>query len=240
MTAGRELRWDGCLNVRDLGGLPTAGGGKTRFGAVVRADSLRRLSPAGWDAAVAYGIRTVIDLRFPEELEADPPHDLSVGVVSVPLFDRPPAHRVVLRGATPEEWVADAYLDAYERRRPEVARAVAAVADALPGGGVVVHCAAGKDRTGMVVALLLRLAGVPAEAIAADYALSAASLAEDIAAWVAGAEDGDEREFRRRLGAAPAGAMLRVLDGLGDVRAYLLQGGVKERQLDAVVARLRG
>jgi protein-tyrosine phosphatase len=75
----RELAWEGCLNVRDLGGHRTTNGGVTRYGAVVRADSVRHLTDAGWQAAVDYGVRTVIDLRADEELEADPPGDLPRG-----------------------------------------------------------------------------------------------------------------------------------------------------------------
>src|SRR5919199_3968254 len=69
----RELSWEGCLNVRDLGGHPTSDGGVTAYGAVVRADSLRSLTEAGWRAAVAYGIRTVVDLRGDHERADDVP-----------------------------------------------------------------------------------------------------------------------------------------------------------------------
>ncbi|MEO6061619.1 MAG: tyrosine-protein phosphatase, partial [Thermoflexales bacterium] len=61
-SAVRTVRWSACLNVRDLGGLPLRGGGRTRFGAIVRADGLFRLTPAGLEEVRAYGIRTVIDL----------------------------------------------------------------------------------------------------------------------------------------------------------------------------------
>src|SRR5262249_24471543 len=74
----RELAWDGCLNVRDLGGHPTDDGGETRYGAVVRADSVRQLSDAGWAALVEYGVDTIVDLRMDQELAADPPADLPV------------------------------------------------------------------------------------------------------------------------------------------------------------------
>ena len=68
----RHLDWDGCLNLRDLGGLPTEGGGTTAFGAFVRGDTLCGLSEDGRGSVVGYGIRTVIDLRSPEELTAEP------------------------------------------------------------------------------------------------------------------------------------------------------------------------
>src|SRR5688572_3437258 len=66
-----NLTWDGCVNVRDLGGLPAAGDRVTRPGAVVRADGLAKLSAAGWRALWDHGVRTVVDLRNDFELEAD-------------------------------------------------------------------------------------------------------------------------------------------------------------------------
>jgi hypothetical protein len=83
----RELAWEGCLNVRDLGGHRTSDGGETRHGAIVRADSVRQLTDAGWRAAVDYGVQTVVDLRADEELEADPPADLPVEVLHVPFME---------------------------------------------------------------------------------------------------------------------------------------------------------
>jgi hypothetical protein len=67
LPPSRDLTWDGCLNVRDLGGLPTADGGETRSGAIVRADSVQQLNKAGWQALVDHGIGTVIDLRGDHE-----------------------------------------------------------------------------------------------------------------------------------------------------------------------------
>jgi protein tyrosine/serine phosphatase len=243
----RTLTWDGCVNVRDLGGHATADGRTTRFGAVVRADSVRALSDAGWDALLTYGISRIVDLRLRSELALDPPRDLSVEVVHVPLM-----HEL-----DDEEWVeideiGDAqpdaasstravYLEFLERRRPQFGEAIAAVAHA-PEGTVVVHCHGGKDRTGLVVALLLRLVGVDLEIIAADYALSGRNLRESTAAWVAAADDDVERERRRRIGTAPAEAMLAVLEELerryGSVRDYLGAVGLSAETIDAAAARL--
>ena len=85
----RDLHWDGCFNARDLGLLPVAGGGLTRWGAVVRADSLDHLSRAGWAALVAHGTRTIVDLRNPDErldLPAAPAEE-GIATVHVPLDD---------------------------------------------------------------------------------------------------------------------------------------------------------
>ena len=151
----RTLAWDGCLNVRDLGGHPTEDGSVTRFGAVVRADSIRQMSDSGWAALTDYGVSRIVDLRFHEELEADPPREVQVEVVHVP---RLPAsgHGAweeldKLSASAPDHATAtrDVYLAVLLLQPERFAEAVEAVADA-PQGTVVVHCAGGKDRTGLV------------------------------------------------------------------------------------------
>ena len=87
MQRSRDLVWDGLLKVRDLGGHPTEDGGETKFDSVVRADSVRQLSDEGWRALVDYGMKTVVDLRTNEELEADPPAELPVEVRHIPFLE---------------------------------------------------------------------------------------------------------------------------------------------------------
>jgi protein tyrosine/serine phosphatase len=244
----RGLAWGGCVNVRDLGGHPTEDGSVTRFGAVVRADSARLLSEEGWAAVVAHGIRTVLDLRFRDELEADPPGDVPLEVVHLSLFgDFDPERWAELdtrAGATGDDVAATrlVYLEALEEHRDKLAAAVRVVA-ASPAGGVLVHCTGGKDRTGLVSALLLRLAGVAAEDIAEDYALSEQNLQERHERWLAEAPDEAERERLRRISRTPAAAMLGVIEELerryGSVAAYLRAGGAADGDLERARARLR-
>jgi protein-tyrosine phosphatase len=244
----RRLSWEGCRNVRDLGGHPTEDGGETRMGAVVRADSVRQLTEAGWAALVDYGIRTIVDLRLHSELEEDPAGDVPVKVLHVPFFEEISLEEQL---AIAERWLTapdgvtatrGAYLEMLERYRGNAAAAVSVVARA-PEGGVLVHCAGGKDRTGLVSALLLRLAGVSIGDVAADYGLSAENLEAMLQEWVEGAGDESERELRRRMGASPADAMTQVLEQLerehGSVRDYLLDGGASRGDLDRVRSRLR-
>lgn len=235
------------MNVRDLGGHPAEDGATTRFGAVVRADSVRGLTDEGWKTLVDYRIRTIVDLRWREELEEDPPRELPVAAVHVPLFGERSEVEAVDRDlraiSDPVEWRYRSYVEALARFRSNFARAIAAVAEASDGG-VVVHCAGGVDRTGLVVALLLRLAGVRREHVAADYAESEANWAPYVPRWIEAAEDEGEREHRRRLAVIRPEVMLRVLEHLedehGNVRAYLLGGGATDDQLDRARARLRG
>src|SRR3954470_21641164 len=167
MLLERHLEWEGCFNVRDLGGLPLAGGGVTRWGAVVRADSLDDLTEAGWEALVAHGVRTVVDLRNPDERHYDSP---PVRVVHVPL-DATEDREFWDVWENGPQFGTPLYYGPHLERHPErSAAAVAAIADAPPGG-VAFHCGGGRDRAGQGAALGLSLVGVPAAAVVADYAL---------------------------------------------------------------------
>ncbi len=246
MQTERHLTWDGCANVRDLGGHQTPYG-ETQWGSIVRADTIRRLTDAGWTELVGHGISTVVDLRMDEELEADPPAELPVEVVHVNvLAGSPPDYGEQLDALvepvpTPGEKTRVVYVDFLERFGPNFVAAIRAIADAPPGG-VVVHCQGGKDRTGLVVALLLSLAGVSREEVAADYALSERNLTVRQAQWESEAEDDPERERRRQIGRTPPEAMVGVLDELdaryGGVREFLLSAGATGDELDRAVARL--
>lgn len=226
MSRDRVLVWDGCVNVRDLGGLPLEGGGETCFRVVVRADSIRGLTHRGWEALLDYGIGSVIDLRGDREVAEDVPASLPVPVARVPI--------------TPtDEWpsMREAYLEQLSASRERFAHAVELIAAAE--GPVVVHCAGGRDRTGLLVALVLDAAGVGREAIAADHALSDENWAPHNDTWFAEAPTEAERQRRMRV-AEPAGrTMIEILAEVdrvyGGPAAYL-----STASLDTVVLRLRG
>ncbi|MFJ1752895.1 tyrosine-protein phosphatase [Kitasatospora sp. NPDC088134] len=169
----RLLDWDGCLNVRDLGGLPTRDGRRTLPRAVVRADNLDRLTAEGQNSLVDYGVRTVVDLRDPVEYRPLLPAPHGVDLVRVPLDALAgPAWWARFGGLDGTPLSFRPYLD---HCRPAIAELVAAVARARPGT-VVVHCGAGRDRTGLAALVLLALAGVEPAAVATDYLLSAPNL----------------------------------------------------------------
>ena len=252
MPPSRDLTWDGCLNVRELGGLPTAGGGETRTGSIVRADSVHQLSEAGWQALVNHGIRTVIDLRGDHEREDDPPAELPVDVVHVPFMEASEAEWEEIAeeieaasAAAPDVATStrDVYLIFLEHFQANVARAVKAVADASPGG-IVIHCVGGKDRTGLLAAFLLHMAGVDEDAIVADYALSEERLLPRHEEWFAAAESDEELERLKRIAQTPAASMRGVFAELerryGGIEGYLREAGVSEAELERARARLRG
>jgi protein-tyrosine phosphatase len=251
LQRSRDLVWDGLLNVRDLGGHSTEDGGETRFGAVVRADSVRQLSDEGWAALVDYGVKTVVDLRANEELEADPPAELPVEVLHVPFMETDASDWQEIEGkldavvkAAPDVATAtrDVYLIFLERFSRNVAAAIRAVADA-PEGGVVIHCAGGKDRTGLLTALLLHVAGVDTEQIAADYALSEERLRPRHEAWFAEAQSDEELERLKRISQTPAHSIVGVFEELerryGSVEGFLHDAGLTEDELARARARLR-
>jgi protein tyrosine/serine phosphatase len=246
----RDLVWDGCLNVRDLGGLDTANGGRTRYGAVVRADDVHQLSDEGWRALVAHGIRTVLDLRGDHEREDDPPAELPVEVVHVPFMEASEAEWEEIAEEIEAAAVAapdvasstrDVYLIFLERFKANVAAAVRALAQA-PEGGIVIHCVGGKDRTGLLVAFLLHLAGVDDREVAADYALSEERLLSRHQAWFEAAESDEELARLQRIAQTPAASMEGVFAELerryGGVEGYLRAAGVSDEGLALVRARL--
>ncbi|WBP88113.1 tyrosine-protein phosphatase [Kitasatospora cathayae] len=233
-TEDRTLVWDGCLNVRDLGGLPTASGRPTVRGAIVRADNLDRLTREGWDALLDHGVRTVVDLRDAEEYKPLLPLPEDVELVRVPLDEL----------AGPAWWETHGRLDGtplafrpYLEHCPHAAAAlVTAIADARPGG-LVVHCGAGRDRTGLAALLLLALAGVDRAAIAEDYLLSAPNVRPLYA--MLGLPD----PYRRidaalaEAGTTAEAALTAALEGLDPV-GYLLAAGVTPARIAAVRERL--
>ncbi|MFE6905242.1 tyrosine-protein phosphatase [Streptomyces erythrochromogenes] len=230
----RDLLWQGSFNVRDLGGMRTAGGGETRRGAVVRSDSIDGLTADGWAALQAYGIRTIVDLRNEEEVQPSLPKPEGIHVARVPLD--------ALVGK--EWWDEWGHLDGtplffrphLEFRPHAAAAAVSAVAHAQPGG-VLVHCGAGRDRTGLVALLLLALVGVTPDDIAADYELSGSRLA---ALW-AHLGRADEQVVIDRIlareGITAREALMATLTSF-DPAACLLTAGLSTDDLAAVRARL--
>jgi protein-tyrosine phosphatase len=171
--SGRHVGMTSCFNFRDMGGLVTTDGRTVRHGVFFRSDDLVRLTTEELSALRAMGIRTVVDLRSVDEVDRRGSADWDGwGVVHhhFPLMDLlPPPKASDAAWADPAR-TADVYLDMTSgaASRPELWRALAEASRAP----FVVHCVAGRDRTGVVVAVLLGLLSVEPDEIAADYALS--------------------------------------------------------------------
>jgi len=252
--ADRIIRWDGFYNARDLGGLPTVTGKSTRYGRLIRSGDTRFITAAGWEAARDAGIRLVIDLRNPDEVEpgSQPTATLGAGTFAVPAARdtaaRPGDIQTMLislddiedldlwrrlngEGLNGTPLYYRPFLDAKPERVAAVLTAIAAVRD----GGVVFHCGAGRDRTGLISLLLLSLAGVTPEAIVADYELTLGQLASLYDALGLELDEWDVRECLRSRGTTVSETITGLVRDL-DVAEYLAAAGVS----GAGIAALRG
>lgn len=257
-TADREITWEGFANARDLGGLPAGAGRAIRRGVLIRSADPRFVTAAGWRAAHRAGVRTIIDLRNDDEVR--PPAGPGLTALGgsaqfAPVAEGPVVPPGLERVPVPLDGVEDIefwrYLNAerlngtplyftpfLERRPDRCAAVVTAVARARPGG-VIFHCGAGRDRTGLLALLLLALLGVPAEIIAADYQLSTAPL-RALYARMGRADEGPVIErILADKGTTAREAILATLDGF-DARGYLLAAGVSGEDLAALRARALG
>jgi protein-tyrosine phosphatase len=167
------IELEGAVNVRDLGGLPTADGQFTAAAQLLRADNLQELSPADVIKLVRdIGVTTVVDLRSSNEVKLEGPAPLD----TVPEV-RHAHHPVLAELGTNTDVIAGALLSRGDRDQsrypgdPVCGHYLGYLED-RPEGAALVHCAAGKDRTGVVVALALVVAGVSPQAVVDDYAAS--------------------------------------------------------------------
>lgn len=198
------IDWPGCRNVRDLG---TVRG--IRTGALIRSDSLTELTPAGLDAVRDARVARIVDLRTHRELRALPnPFADDAAYVHRSLYpDPPPPGDETLTLAEKYNWLLDYSIERF-------AQAVAAIADAPPGP-VVVHCAGGVDRTGLVIAVALGGIGINRDEVVADYLRS-----EDVEA------------------STLTGALDHVESRYGSVEKYLAHGGMSSEQAAKLRERL--
>lgn len=249
---------EGAVNARDLAGMPLAGGGHVAPGVLLRSDNLQDLTPQDIRTLLEdHRLRTVIDLRTEFELASEGPG---------PLNDDPRVtieHRSLYpatgggtdldiatikpwgdgRGADlPEETpTVRAYVGYLQRRPDSIVGALRAIA--TTEGATLIHCAAGKDRTGTVVALALEVAGAPREAIDADYAATNENLAAIVARLAASptyAHEMDVDDITRH--APPAGTVIRVLELIdeqhGGVAPWLRAHGMTDDELALLRTRL--
>ncbi|WP_340687591.1 tyrosine-protein phosphatase [Amycolatopsis coloradensis] len=201
-----KLVWDGCLNGRDVGGLPSADGRRIRFGALFRSDSHDRLTNDGIAAVRGAGIGRILDLRWARETVSGPSP-----FAGDPVYRNTP---LIAELAEQGTTMPDAYRTMLDENRRRITGVFVQLGDAPPGP-LAVHCGAGRDRTGVLVALALSVADVPPASIAEDYA---------------------------RTDGCSGDTILRTLAHLNDrhggVHAYLLKGGATHAQLAQVRNRL--
>lgn len=233
-TPPQRIPVPGTYNFRDVGGYPVDGG-SVRSGKLFRADALGRIGEAGKQTLRELGVRIVIDLRDDFEVNVLPDDlaGLDVTVLRLPVFEGSGASQSTI-GAT----LVDLYEKILLQHRDVVVRALREIAD-TGDEPVVVHCTAGKDRTGIVVALALLAVGVDRETVLDDYTATQANLAGE---WLEGMlalvrSHGVEvtPDLRVIMGGSPREALDAVLDLLdrdfGGARGYLLDAGLDEVEL---------
>ncbi|HEY9365045.1 MAG TPA: tyrosine-protein phosphatase [Agromyces sp.] len=237
METSTRIPVPGTYNFRDVSGLPAATG-TVRNGVLFRSDGLSRLGDAGQAKLRELGVGIVIDLRDENEAQMMPDDlgDLDVEVLRLPVFE----------GSGASQGMAGISLEAlYERIVTQHASVVVDALREISTAGdraVVVHCTAGKDRTGVVVALALLAVGVDRDAVVADYASTEENLAgewlEGMIARIAAYGVADSPALRTLMGGSPREAIEGVIDLVerdhGSVREYLLASGLELSALAAL------
>ncbi len=254
----RWIELDGLVNMRDVGGLPTVDGGRTASGRLIRSDNLQDLTDADVQHLVdELGVTDVVDLRTGTELHLEGPGPLRrVETLTHHhhslIRERAPEESVEAVGARALPWrdddpVRDAsfwaehYLGYLARRPDSVAAALEVVATAE--GAVVVHCAAGKDRTGTVVAMALDVAGVPHDEIVADYVLTGERLERIVGRLMPREAYGPALAKQRLEDQMPRAESIRAIlaavdEGWGGAAGWLLDHGWSEGDVDRLRRRL--
>jgi protein-tyrosine phosphatase len=242
MTVAATRHWTlpDTHNIRDLGGYARTTGGMTQWNRVLRGEALHHLNAQSVDDLIDRGLALVIDLRGPHETSTtahpfiDHPR---IDYRNIALFD---ALSPIALSETPFD-MAQRYRDALDRCGARMTEVLRTVINA-PDGIVLIHCTAGKDRTGIVAALLLAAAGVAPDEVARDYALTA--LAEGMIRHLRerALANGAPAEHIDRVLASDASTMLSMLDHLdsehGGIHAYLDKIGLTPDEVQTLVVRL--
>jgi protein-tyrosine phosphatase len=246
----RHVFFEACFNFRDLGGYQTADGRHLRWATLYRSDTLHRLTTADVEAFRGLGLRTVVDLRTTTEIDQYGRLGISYAGLTwhnLPMLDglrlapRDPSEPPLV--LSPEASPGEGYVRIAEQFAPSIAETfrILASQDALPA---VFHCTSGKDRTGIVAAMMLDVLGVADDVIGPDYSLTEAAL-ERSTPWI----EQHEPEFAAFLAQIPPDRLAprpeRILDFLagirgryGSVSGFLTTFGVPEGDLDTLRARI--
>lgn len=240
----RLLDVEGAYNVRDLGGYQTVDGRITRWGVYLRADNMNAISEVGQATLLRYGLKRIIDLRqssgrtdTPNVFEGSlDPEYLHINIVG---DEEPPGWTEATETLSSAENVFNLYRLMLEHRQDRFAEVMVSLSepDSLPS---IFHCQAGTDRTGIVSAFILSLAGVPRPTIVEDYAISGPNLRKRMLAELAasGATAEELTELEQQALHPPAGTMDLMLDYLDEiydgVNGYLGNIGVTDDQIKSI------
>ncbi len=233
----RQMVLEGAFNIRELGGLSTRFGRQTRTCQFLRADSLHALSPASQSRLLEYGLKTVIDLRTSQEIHQEPNPFAShknIRYVNISLFE------TILQNPNPDTMssLESLYIAALDHCQTAIREVLETLATSQ--SVTLFHCTAGKDRTGIIAALLLATAGVSQVAIVHDYSLTE-QLAKPMLERLLqkAVQNGMDKDFYAKLltsKAATIEATLWYLEArYGSLEGYLKDGlGLEQQILDAL------
>jgi hypothetical protein len=237
----RWLELEGIDNVRDVGGLPLRDGGTTRSGVLLRSASLHYVTAADVAHLVErFGLSLVLDLRTAREIERDGPTAVAAaGVETVALTFLPEEGRTLPETGDDTDPLLRNYLGYLADRPENIVEAVRRLA-APDAGPALVHCAAGKDRTGVLVALVLDVVGVERSAVIADYALSAERVEAMFRRWTTAAGTDMPTDLAVHLPRAEVmGTVLATLDrDHGGAAGWLRAHGLDDVSVDRLRKRL--
>ena len=243
IDSDRHILLEGNYNARDIGGYPIEGGGSTRWKVFLRSDRMDLLTAADQAKLLDYGVRSVIDLRMPPETVETPNVFAASSEVAYHhcdiIGDSPSLiTQSEVETGIPAARIALTYTTWLDHRQAQFAEVLGKLAE--PGfGPAVYHCAGGKDRTGVISALLLGLAGVARETILDDYTLTSIFLFRRAA--MGGASEFEKpvlsaREYQDNY--CPRDGMARTLahldDNYGGIDAYVRAIGLTERQIETL------
>lgn len=215
----RHIPFASLANFRDLGGCRTADGHQVRPALLYRSDSLGKLTPGtpDWDRYLSLGIRTVIDLRYPWEIATwgrIPAHD-SFTYHNLSIEHRPYNQAALGPEVEIGPYLAQRYMEVAEDGEKEIAQVLTLIAEAATTATpLAFHCASGKDRTGLIAALVLTLLDVPRQTVTEDFALTELAAPALLADWRA-RNDGNSPNWPG-FGRAPAEVMDLFLNSLTD------------------------
>ncbi|WP_354180466.1 tyrosine-protein phosphatase [Arthrobacter sp. UYP6] len=260
---------EGTVNFRDIGGLPLTGGGKTASGVLCRSDALNSLTPRGLECLAGSAIDVIVDYRTPGEQEMAPdrlPAGRPLTTVEMSLFegaftgmaqekmqqasrsgDPDAAARAVQAAVAQLPSLGELYTGMLQDGGAAFAATARRVAASRHGSATLVHCTAGKDRTGVAIALILSAVGVEPEAVTADYERSESNLAgawaDRMLGMIAGMGVPLSEEIITLVTRAPAEALTVAMEWVaaehGGAANYLLASGLSGAELEVLGRRLR-
>ncbi|WP_164821404.1 tyrosine-protein phosphatase [Paenibacillus koleovorans] len=236
----RKINLEGNLNTRDIGGYPVSKNERIRWGKLVRADSMDQLTSNDQQQLLAYGVKCIIDIRDPFELEKSPnvfSGDTDLHYVNIPILGDPQVSEALGKASD----LTAKYVVTLELCQPQI-RSILETFIKSADGCTIIHCSAGKDRTGLLIALLLAAVGVSKDIILEDYAISEIYLAPKIEHWLSGAKtEAAKQNILANMTSSPEvleGALTHLDQQYGGVLQYLERIGIAQQQIHSISSKL--